>query len=136
MPNCQKRDVPSKLTPGTHYLLTMLGTTGGCSVGAKRPQYGLPRCLHRFPMARKRRMTSDPETTTMIVFELTVVPLGRDAACFSPAETIFDVTSFMAAVRDPSDRFAKISGRDWKYLSKKKLITISFFFDKLRRWKQ
>lgn len=46
--------VPSNLAPRMfpHYLLT--GTTGGCSFVAKRPQHGLPRCLPRFPMARKR----------------------------------------------------------------------------------
>lgn len=29
-------------------------TAGGCSFEAKRPQYGLPRCLLRFPMSRGR----------------------------------------------------------------------------------
>jgi len=72
--------------------------------------------------------------------ELTVVlalpppPPGRDTlfeaatAFLNPPMTIFDVTSdarFTAAetagvVCDPSDRFAKISGRDWKYLFKTK----------------
>ena len=76
--------------------------------------------------------------------KLTVVlalspPLGRDAlfeeaaaAFLNPVETIFDITSdprciaaetaaVAGAPCDPSDRFAKISGRDWKYLFKKKI---------------
>ena len=67
-----------------------------------------------------------------VVLALALAP-GRDAlfeatAFLNPPTTIFDVTSdarFIAAetaglVCDPLDRFAKISGRDWKYLFKKK----------------
>lgn len=93
---------------------------------------------------------------TLFKKELTVVlalvpplpPLiiGRDAlfeaaAFLNPAETNFDVTSDARCIAaetageleapcDSSDRFAKISGRDWKYLFKEKTkggYDLSFF---------
>ena len=70
---------------------------------------------------------------TVILLVLALAP-DRDALLFeataflNPPMTIFDVTSearFIAAETaglacDPLDRFAKISGRDWKYLYSKK----------------
>jgi len=67
--------------------------------------------------------------------------IGRDAlfeaaTCLNPAETIFDVASdarWIAAEEvaggpcDPSDRFAKISGRDWKYLFKQSKVDYNLF---------
>jgi hypothetical protein len=80
------------------------------------------------------------ELTDVLALALAPAP-GRDAlfeatAFLKPPMTIFDVASdarFIAAETvglacDPSGKFAKISGRDWKYLHSKKnkeQVTIS-----------
>ena len=80
---------------------------------------------------------------TAVLLVLALAP-DRDAlfeatAFLNPPMTIFDATSdaarFTAAETaglacDPLDRFAKISGRDWKYLYKKKRNKLRSLFDK------
>jgi hypothetical protein len=89
------------------------------------------RVLFTSPPNQKEGTLCKKELTVVLALPL---PPARDAlfeatACLNPPMTIFDVASdarFIAAETagegvtcDPSDRFAKISGRDWKYLFKK-----------------